>query len=82
MNLRADQFPINGLVYRNSFGTSTPEVCNDNIDNDGDKLIDAADPDCQTSEVCNDNIDNDGDKLIRRRRPRLSDMYQSTNFYS
>jgi Concanavalin A-like lectin/glucanases superfamily/Calcineurin-like phosphoesterase/F5/8 type C domain len=49
MNLRADQFPINGLVYRNSFGTSTPpEVCNDNIDNDGDGKIDAADSDCQT----------------------------------
>jgi len=41
-------FPSNGLVYRNSFGTSTPEVCNDNIDNDGDGKIDAADPDCQT----------------------------------
>src|SRR5688572_31998335 len=40
MNLRADQFPINGLVYSNSFGTSTPpEVCNDNIDNDGDGKI-------------------------------------------
>ncbi len=32
MNLRSDQFPTNGLVYRNSFST-TPEVCNDNIDN-------------------------------------------------
>jgi hypothetical protein len=40
-------FPSNGLVYRNSFGTSTLEVCNDNIDNDGDTLIDAADPDCK-----------------------------------
>ena len=48
MNLRADQFPINGLVYRNSFSTSTPEMCNDDKDNDGDTLIDAADPDCQT----------------------------------
>ena len=45
-------------------GTSTPEVCHDTIDNDGDKLIDAADPDCQTPpEECNDTIDNDGDTL-------------------
>ena len=64
MNLRADQFPINGLVYRNSFSTSPPEVCNDNKDNDGDTLTDAADPDCQTPpEVCTDKIDNDGDTL-------------------
>ena len=51
MNLRADQFPINGLVYRNSFGTSTPEQCTDGIDNDGDGKIDSADPDCQTPPV-------------------------------
>jgi streptogramin lyase len=57
-------FPSSGLVYSNSFGTSISEVCNDNIDNDGDTLIDAADPDCQTPEVCNDNLDNDGDTLI------------------
>src|ERR687897_2133800 len=40
-------FPSSGLVYSNSFGTSISEVCNDNLDNDGDTLIDAADPDCQ-----------------------------------
>src|SRR5215203_3381345 len=42
-------FPSSGLVYSNSFGTSASEICNDNIDNDGDGLVDAADPDCQTS---------------------------------
>src|SRR5215213_6947207 len=42
-------FPLNGLVYSNSFGTSASEICNDNIDNDGDGLVDAADPDCQTT---------------------------------
>jgi hypothetical protein len=28
------------------------EVCNDGIDNDGDKLIDCADPDCSTDSAC------------------------------
>src|SRR5215211_147449 len=44
-------FPSSGLVYSNSFGTSASEICNDNIDNDGDGLVDAADPDCQTPPV-------------------------------
>ena len=39
-------------------------MCNDKIDNDGDTLTDAADPDCQTPpEECDDKIDNDGDTL-------------------
>jgi hypothetical protein len=42
-------FPSSGLMYSNSFGTSTSEICNDNIDNDGDGLVDTADPDCQTT---------------------------------
>ncbi|HTH23031.1 MAG TPA: LamG-like jellyroll fold domain-containing protein, partial [Nitrososphaeraceae archaeon] len=79
MNLRADQFPANGLVYSNSFGTSTPEVCNDNIDNDGDTLIDIQDPDCQTPEVCNDNIDNDGDTLIDAADPDCQTSETCTN---
>ena len=58
-------FAPSGLVYSNSFGPPPPqEICNDNIDNDGDGLVDAADPDCHTPEVCNDNIDNDGDGKI------------------
>lgn len=42
-------------------------ACNDGIDNDGDGLVDMADPDCvnvQGGEACNDGIDNDGDGLI------------------
>lgn len=44
--------------------------CSDGVDNDGDKLIDCADPDCEGSAVCGpedtearckDGIDNDGD---------------------
>jgi len=34
-----------------SLGTS-PEVCNDSIDNDGDTLIDCADPDCAGDPAC------------------------------
>jgi Concanavalin A-like lectin/glucanases superfamily/Calcineurin-like phosphoesterase len=57
-------FSSSGLVYSNSFGTSSSEVCDDNRDNDGDGLVDIADPDCQTPEVCDDNRDNDGDGLV------------------
>jgi hypothetical protein len=58
-------FASSGLVYSNSFGPPPPqEICNNGIDDDGDKLIDTADPDCQTPEICNDNIDNDGDALV------------------
>jgi len=58
-------FAPSGLVYSNSFGPPPPqEICNNGIDDDGDKLIDTADPDCQTPEVCNDNKDNDGDGLV------------------
>jgi hypothetical protein len=58
-------FALSGLVYSNSFGPAPPqEICNNGIDDDGDKLIDTADPDCQTPEICNDNKDNDGDGLV------------------
>ncbi len=46
------------------------EICNDKIDNNGNKLIDCADTSCATSslcknkEVCNDKKDNDADKKI------------------
>jgi len=51
----------------------TPEVCTDTVDNDGDGLIDCADPDCASAtvcqappsqEICTDTVDNDGDGLI------------------
>jgi len=41
------------------------EICNDTIDNDGDELVDCADPDCSASEICtgetscDDGLDND-----------------------
>lgn len=48
----------------------TTEICNDGIDNDGNGLIDCADPFCNFAANvekgcrCFDNIDNDGDGLI------------------
>jgi len=59
---------------------SQPEICNDGIDNNGDGLIDCADPDCASDaacvqgcvptglegkgRTCSDGIDNDCDGLI------------------
>jgi hypothetical protein len=53
-------------------GGSAVEVCNDNVDNDNDGLVDCADPDCSgesfcgaegRKDTCSDGIDNDGDGL-------------------
>ena len=51
-------------------GTEIPE-CNDGVDNDGDGLLDNADPACAIGDTesgdppvaCNDGVDNDGDGL-------------------
>jgi hypothetical protein len=62
--MNTGQFPSSGLVYSNSFGTSTSEICNDNIDNDGDGKIDAEDLDCPSvPEICNNGLDDDRDGL-------------------
>jgi hypothetical protein len=43
----------------------TTENCSDGIDNDGDDLVDSADPDCvQPLEICANGIDDDGDGLV------------------
>ena len=54
--------------FEGPFGDST---CFDGIDNDGDGLVDEADPDCAPpvegppgSASCSDGIDNDGDGLV------------------
>ena len=47
-----------------------PEQCGDGIDNDGDDLVDCADPDCANApecrphEMCGNCIDDDGDGLV------------------
>ena len=48
---------------------ATPEICNDNIDNDGDNLVDCADPECENDsncaiEICDNGIDDDNDNLV------------------
>ncbi|MEK7485028.1 MAG: hypothetical protein AABZ60_11935 [Planctomycetota bacterium] len=49
-------FDVNGVI--------PPEICTNSIDDDGDGLIDLADPDCVPApENCTDSIDNDFDGL-------------------
>ena len=48
---------------------TSPEVCNDSLDNNGDGLTDCSDPTCAADaacniEVCNDGVDNDKDDAI------------------
>ena len=67
-------------------GGSNPAVCNDGIDNDGDGLIDLADPGCSSvsdndefntamppATACSDGLDNDGDGLVDLADPGCSD---------
>ncbi|MCB9648038.1 MAG: M4 family metallopeptidase [Deltaproteobacteria bacterium] len=64
-----------GVTLTVSASGNTPppaEVCDDNIDNDGDGAVDCADSDCANdpvcapppAEICDDNIDNDGDGAV------------------
>ena len=60
-------------------GAVNVEVCNNGADDDGDRLIDCADPDCNASpvcsvnvEVCNNGADDDGDGLIDCADPQCS----------
>jgi hypothetical protein len=43
-----------GLLVAMPVGTAqaTTEICNNKVDDDGDKAVDCADPDCATSEFC------------------------------
>jgi len=58
---------------------SVPGACNDGIDNDGDGLMDVADPGCPTpssnieNTQCNDGFDNDADALTDLADPHWSD---------
>jgi subtilisin-like proprotein convertase family protein len=52
-------------------------ACQDGIDNDGDGLVDCADPDCAdlllcVPEVCDDEVDNNGDGLVDCADPQCS----------
>jgi cysteine-rich repeat protein len=48
-------------LWRFSYTSATPdEVCTDGIDNDGDALVDCADPDCTRRNICKPNVCADG----------------------
>lgn len=57
-----------------SCGGLTDEICNNGVDDDGDGLIDSADPDCSapTEEICDNGIDDDDDGLIDGNDPDCS----------
>ncbi len=47
------------------------EICDNRIDDDGDRLVDCDDPDCANdpacqvqTEICDNRIDDDGDRLV------------------
>jgi hypothetical protein len=69
------EFSTNGLVYRNSFDSSTTpppaEICNNGIDDDGDGKKDAEDLDSCPSvpEICDNGLDDDRDGLIDSQDP-------------
>jgi hypothetical protein len=68
-------------------GGSAPAACGDGLDNDGDGLVDLADPGCSSTSdndeynevtppapaACNDGVDNDGDGLVDLADPGCSD---------
>ena len=72
---------IQYLYYRKCLpvATSQSEICDNGIDDDGDGLIDCADPDCcnftgcDCMEICDNGIDDDGDGLIDTADPDCFD---------
>jgi hypothetical protein len=66
-NLQAEKNNLGGQLMK------TVEICNNNIDDNGDGLVDANDPDCAktplTPEICNNNIDDNGDGLVDANDP-------------
>jgi len=58
-----------GACTHQSIAGCPAEICDDRIDNDGDGLVDCADPDCVGTtacplEICGNCIDDDGDGLV------------------
>ncbi|MGE0589650.1 MAG: hypothetical protein AB7O48_13825, partial [Cyclobacteriaceae bacterium] len=75
--------PLNLLTP--SLAPAPVELCGNGIDDDGDGLIDAADPDCTnpfnwpvSTEVCNDGVDNDGDGLNNAADPDCTNQVART----
>ena len=47
------------------FTITKQEICDNGLDDDGDGLVDGADPDCQlVQEICDNGLDDDGDGLV------------------
>ncbi len=69
-NVETAVFSAAGNDSSNDFGFLTAEICNDGIDNDGDGLIDCADPDCFANDHDGDlicdifDLDDDNDGLL------------------
>jgi hypothetical protein len=61
-------FQISEIEFFGEEGMTTPEICDNGIDDDGDKLVDCADPYCVGNtacpEICDNGVDDDGDKLV------------------
>ncbi|MGQ9590104.1 MAG: hypothetical protein ACUVYA_07400 [Planctomycetota bacterium] len=56
-----------GLIKK--AGGAQVEICNNGVDDDGDQLVDCADPDCAEDpacrkENCTNGVDDDGDQLV------------------
>ena len=61
-------FSIAGLT-NSAIAQTKGEICDNGKDDDGDKLVDCDDPDCDctpppTNEICDNGKDDDGDKLV------------------
>jgi hypothetical protein len=54
------------LIAINSFAQETGTKCNNNLDDDGDGLVDCRDGDCagKVCEICDNGVDDDGDRFI------------------
>lgn len=54
------------LIAINTFAQETGPKCNNNLDDDGDGLVDCRDGDCgaKVCEICDNGIDDDGDRFI------------------
>ncbi len=70
------------LMHGDSLGPcgARERICDDDRDNDGDRLVDCLDPDCFDSsacdgdreEICDDYVDNDGDRLVDCQDPECT----------
>lgn len=63
-NLTAVDLKKLNIFIKSNCTLALIEDCTNGLDDDGDGLIDGADPDCKPKEICNNGKDDDGDGLI------------------